>query len=374
MTRSKRAYRMLPIVLLLTVACEAQESEQQYEEEHASHDFPAVVDGQEQILTYEGTHDVVPEEDPDVKLVVFVHHGGAQNPVTYFENAMAALEEADADRPELDLAGTTMVLAPAMIGEDHIADDPDRYADGHYAYWPGGWREGATSASDPPVSNFDLLDALVLHVADEFPGVQAIVHIGHSAGGQLLSRYSLGTTVYDSLREREIFSRYVIANPSSVVYFDSRRPDLDADEGFVDYSDRTPVVDGEECPEFDHYKYGFGAEVDEYMTRRPLSQMTADFRDREVHLLQGLEDNDPEHGSLDDSCPGMVQGRHRLERGRRYYEYLGEFFGPEVYETTTIQLVPGVGHSNGRMWASEPGKDLIFIDADSARAANFGES
>jgi beta-aspartyl-peptidase (threonine type) len=335
------------------------------QEEHGRFDLPLTVDGQEHILTYDGTHDVMRDADPRVKLVVFVHHGASQNPTTYFDGLMAALDAADRERPELDLKASTLVVSPAMIGAHHIADRPERYAQGHYPFWDGGWREGANSVNDPPVSNFDLLDGMVRHIVDFYPRVKAIVHVGHSAGGQLVSRYSFGTPVYDELRARGIFVRYIVANPSSVLYFDRERPDLIAGEGFVDYRGRVPFVAGSECLDFNRYKYGLDGRVP-YMTRRPVAAMLASFRQRELILFHGLADNDPLGGGVDRSCPALLQGRHRLERGRRYYEYLGHFFGPDIYETKSIVFAAGVGHHSGQMFLSEPGREIMFIDADSA--------
>ena len=291
----------------------------QAQQEHGRFDFPFTVNGQEHVLTYEGTHDVMRQPDPAVKLVVFVHHGGSQNPVTYFRHMKAALDAAAADRPGLNLPGTTMIIAPGMIGAQHIADNPKRYAGKNYPHWDGGWREGEPSISTPQVSNFDLLDGMVLYIADHYPNAKAIVHVGHSAGGQLLSRYSFGTPVYDVLRERGIFVRYVIANPSSVLYFDRQRPDLIAGKGFVDYRARTPVLAEGECKEFNTYKYGLDGMVP-YMTRRLVAAMLASFRKREVFLFQGTSDIDPMADGLDRDCPGLLQGRFRLERGQRYYD------------------------------------------------------
>jgi hypothetical protein len=338
------------------------------QKEHGRYDFPLVVDGQSHILTYEGTHDLMGQVDPAVKLVVFVHHGGSQNAVSYFNSMKAALAEAAVDRPELNLAGTTMIIAPAMIGAQHLADRPDRYSRSRYPYWDGGWREGEPSVNTPRVSNFDLLDGMVLHVAERFPGVRAIVHVGHSAGGQLLSRYLLGTPVYDVLRNRGIYVRYVISNPSSLLYFDRQRPDLASGEGFVDYSSRMPVVGGGECREFNQYKYGLDALVP-YMTRRPVAEMLAGFRRRDVFLFLGLADTVLAADGLDRDCPAMLQGRFRLERGQRYYDYLGHFFGREIYKQKFIAFAPGVGHSAREMFRSKVGKPLIFINADSAPAS-----
>lgn len=333
-----------------------------FDEEHASYDFVAEIDGQEYILTYEGTHDIQAESDPDVTHAVFIQHGAAQNPVTYFDNAYAALEEAASDRPDLDLEDHTMVLATAKIGQSHVEDHPERYEDGHYPYWPGGWRGGSDSRNDPSVSNFDLLDAMALHIADEFPAVESIVFAGHSAGGQVMSRYSVGSPIHDDLQDRGLDVRYVVSNPSSFLYLDRQRPDLDAEEGVIDYANEDPVVDGEACEAFNSYAYGLEGDVVEYMARRPAEELVADFRDREVFIFQGEEDNDPEGGALDTRCQAMTQGAHRLERGERYYEHLGAVYGPDVYESTFLETVPGVGHSHSRMFASEAGKDILFLD------------
>lgn len=340
----------------------------QAQREHGRYDFPYVVNGQEHVLTYEGTHDIMKVKDSAVKLVVFVHHGGSQNPVTYFNGMKAALDSAAADRPGLDLMRTTMIISPAMIGERHIADNPKRYGGKHYPYWDNGWREGAPSINMPQISNFDLLDGMVLHVAEQFPGVNAIVHVGHSAGGQLLSRYVFGTGVSDVLRQRGIFVRYVVSNPSSVLYFDRQRPDLASSKGFIDYRARVPTWGGAECTDFNTYKYGLDGMVP-YMTRRPVSAMLLSFRERDVVLFQGLADTSQTAADLDKECAAMLQGRFRLERGQRYYEYLGHYIGPDVYKTKSIAFAPGVGHSAGAMFRSDAGKAIIFVNADSAAAA-----
>ncbi|MEW5915292.1 MAG: isoaspartyl peptidase/L-asparaginase, partial [Gemmatimonadota bacterium] len=335
--------------------------------EHARFDFAVTIEGRQHILTYDGTHDVTKDADPRIKLVVFVHHGGSQNPSTYFRHLTSALEAADRDRPTLNLKATTLVVSPGMIGPEHVADRPARYAKGNYPVWTNGWREGA-NATNVPVSNFDLLDGMVRHVATFYPNVKAIVHVGHSAGGQLLSRYALGSPVYDELRARGIVMRYVIGNPSSVLYFDRQRPDLIGEKGFVDYRTRVPHVEGRDCIAFNTYKYGLDNLVP-YMTRRPVAAMLASFRQREVFMFQGLEDRDPMGDGVDRDCPALLQGRFRLERGKRYHEYLGHFFGKDVYKTKFIEFAPGIAHSGGQMFASERGKAIIFVNADSAAAA-----
>ena len=116
------------------------------------------------------------------------------------------------------------------------------------------------------------------------------------------------------------------------------------------------------------YKYGLD-EMVPYMTRRPVAALLASYRPRDVYLFQGTLDIDPNADGLDKDCPGMLQGRFRLERGQRYHEYLGHFFGPQIYKSKHLVLSDGVAHSGGEMFRSTPGKPIIFINADSAAAA-----
>ncbi|MGQ0642914.1 MAG: hypothetical protein ACT4P6_19380 [Gemmatimonadaceae bacterium] len=98
-----------------------------------------------------------------------------------------------------------------------------------------------------------------------------------------------------------------------------------------------PLVDGRECRDFNTYKYGLD-ELVPYMKRRSISAMLASFRQRDVFLLQGLEDRDPMHDGVDRECPALLQGNFRLERGKRYYEYLGHFVGTDVYTPKFIEF------------------------------------
>jgi pimeloyl-ACP methyl ester carboxylesterase len=370
---------ILPVLLLgLLAGCQGPDTEtdsqvpaeeQEFEREHAAYDFPAMIDGQEFIQTYAGTHDIMADGDPEVRQVVFVQHGAAQNPVRYFQDAVTALEEADSERPELGLDRHVVILSIAAIGESHVEDNPDRYADGHYAYWPSGWRGGEASLNDPSISNFDLLDAMATYVADHFPALESIVFVGHSAGGQVMSRYAVGTPLTEGLEDRGIRVRYIISNPSTFLYFDRQRPDFEAGEGMLDFADQDPLVDDEACPAFNEYHTGFEGERPEYMTRRSVDEMLETFRHREVYLLQGADDNDPEGAALARGCDAMLQGAHRLERGERFYEYLGTFFGEEVYDNMRLVVVPGVGHNHAGMFASESGKQILFFDFFGDQAA-----
>jgi hypothetical protein len=142
-------------------------------------------------------------------------------------------------------------------------------------------------------------------VADRFPSLRAVVQVGHSAGGQLVSRYAVGTTVHDQLRERGIYMRSIIANPSSFLYLDRQRPNLAAESGFIDYDEGVPLVAAEPCATFNNYLYGMDRLVP-YMGRRPIADMLAAFRTRDIWIFNGMEDNQV-RPDMDTSCPASLQ-------------------------------------------------------------------
>ena len=96
---------------------------------------------------------------------------------------------------------------------------------------------------------------MVLHIADRYPNVKAIVHAGHSAGGQLLSRYSFGTPVYDVLRARDLRPLRDL-EPILDALLRSPASGPGSGKGFVDYRSRTPVLAEGECKEFNTYNTG----------------------------------------------------------------------------------------------------------------------
>ncbi|MEX3939314.1 hypothetical protein AB4Y44_07115 [Paraburkholderia sp. BR10937] len=148
--------------------------------------------------------------------------------------------------------------------------------------------------------------------------------------------------------QRGVTLRFVIANLSSWVYFDSLRPQPDG--GFAP-EDRTA------CPDVDDWKYGmrklprFAAAMHDAATleRRCL--------EREVVYLAGERDCDPVHPALDRSCAASAQGPHRLARARAYFAYLGPRH-PQLRQTWFE--VPDAGHNAEAMFLSGSGIRALF--------------
>ena len=82
--------------------------------------------------------------------------------------------------------------------------------------------------TDKRLSSFAVADRLLAELSDakRFPNLRRIVLAGHSAGGQFVNRYvavgRLGESGAGPARRLEY--RFLVANPSSYLYLDGRRP------------------------------------------------------------------------------------------------------------------------------------------------------
>ena len=102
-----------------------------------------------------------------------------------------------------------------------------------------GWKDGSLSeirrddSTDQRVSSFAVLDALLETLSDRkhWPALDLVVLAGHSAGGQFVQRYAVASAP-TVLSHQGIHTRFVVANPSSYLYFDARRP---TEHGFVTF-------------------------------------------------------------------------------------------------------------------------------------------
>ena len=143
--------------------------------------------------------------------------------------------------------------------------------------------------------------------------------------------------------------RYVVANPSSYLYFSADRPQPAG--GFA-------PADADACPGVDQWKYGWtGAPA--YAAQLSAPAYEARYLERDVVYLLGAQDTDPRHPALDKTCAGEAQGPHRLARGLSYAAYLRwrhPGFAP------VVRVVPGVGHDGERMLGSACGVAALFGD------------
>jgi acetyl esterase/lipase len=190
---------------------------------------------------------------------------------------------------------------------DTLVIAPEFQDSGPGLYWSSGWKRGNRSEDSQRVSSFEVLDRMV----EMFHGAAVV---GHSAGGQFVTRYAAGTRMQGLT--------YIVANPSSYMYLDDSRPV------------------GGDCPDFNEYGYGL-EELNSYMS----VGVAPDYPDRNViYMLGSLDTKVDKH--LDTSCEANRQGRNRYDRGVHFYEHLARHYRRPVHRKV---VVADVGHSPSRM-------------------------
>ncbi len=278
---------------------------------------------------------------PRVTRALVIFHGIKRNAVGYFRSANEAVQSAGK-------AGRgTIVIAPQFLTEEdavafHLDSGILRW---HHERWEG----GANAAGPAPISSFDAIDAVLAQLADRsrFPDLVQVVLAGHSGGGQVVQRYAVVGRGEAVLAKVGVRVRYVIANPSSYVYFSEDRPLSTA--GFARYTGS--------CKGFNRWKYGV-EDAPPYVGQDSFVNMEESYSRRDVIYLLGTADTDPHHSDLDVSCQGEAEGPHRFARGTAYFAYLKsrhpENFSQRLWE------VPGIAHDERGMFHSPCGMEALF--------------
>ncbi|MCP2340162.1 hypothetical protein [Actinomadura rupiterrae] len=251
----------------------------------------------------------------DVESAVVVVHGALRNAGDYFW----IVEEAACGR-------RVLVLAPQFLTAVDVRGRAECRELLHWETedWKGGFGE---------VSSFEVLDALLRRLLD---GVRRVTVAGNSAGGQFVNRYAAVGNVPD---ERV---RFVVANPSTYLYFDRVRPG----------------VDGLVGAERDQWRYGFGGARPEYVSESAEYYFER-YLGRDVVYLLGEEDADPGAALLEVHPAALAQGLTRFERGVRYYEYLEQKAGGSLERHRLVRLA-GVGHDARDVFTSAQGVEALF--------------
>lgn len=271
--------------------------------------------------------------DLDLEKLVITIHGVLRNASDYYAGMMNAAKLQGVE-------DKTLIISP------HFKSDEEPKMTTELYWTKGNWKYGSVSSNveeNKKVSAYTVMDLLLerINQSRNFPRLKEIVLIGHSAGGQYVSRYSV-TGKYHSI----IPLHYIISNPSSYLYLSSQRPTSDPEK----YA--TPTT--ENCPDYDDYAYGL-KNRNFYSAQTPASQLVSRFLSRKVTLLLGESDTELE--DLDTSCEANLQGKNRWERGNHYYNYIRHSFPNTTLNKTTV---PGVGHDSEKMYQSVEGRSLIF--------------
>ncbi len=287
----------------------------------------------------------------DISSAVVVIHGNNRNADVYFEN----MSTAAAMRP--GVTNTTVIVAPQFLTEEDI---DFHNLDEEHLYWTsGGWKSGSNSrdeATNPRperIPSYAVLDSLMIQIATNFPNLRSLIFTGHSAGGQVATRYAATSLIFETLRDQfQVCAKFIVANPSSYVYMDERR--------IVDgTTNQFAAPDASDCLDYNEWKYGL-SDLFTYPSNTGATKIRNLLKSRRVVYLLGEDDNNPNSSSLDTSCPAMLQGKHRLERGVIYFNHLQDYYGEEILEFQSLDTVPDAGHSNLEMYTSDIGLFHLF--------------
>lgn len=224
--------------------------------------------------------------------IVFVMHGHSKDAKGYRDTWIDLAEQYG-----------FMVIAP------HFA--PPQWASGAYAY--SSVFAGKDGFADESKWSFTLIDHLfdAIKAATDNANPRYMIY-GHSEGGQFVHRLVL-------LRPDAKFSKAAIANPGWYT-----------------------------MPSFSvRYPYGLlGSPASPDGLRRSLG--------RDVVLLLGDQDNDPNHPELRRTPQAMAQGTNRLARGQAFFaqaeQAAKDLGGPLAGQFAwQLRVVPGAGHDNAKM-------------------------
>ena len=282
-------------------------------------------------------------------------HGAGRNADGYFVSTLAAGF----------LAGgleNTLIISPRMASNEG-GGCRDSLATNEISWHCNAWRSGGPSPKSPSLTSFDFLDEILRKVSRKqvFPNVRAIVMVGHSAGGQVLNRYSMSNKVHETLG---VPVTYIVSNPSSYAYPDSVRPTSAAyslaahPPGYVvEPAQDTPAFrpfGDRNCTTYDQWPYGFRNRTG-YSAAQSDDQLRKQLAARPVVYLLGGLDILPLAG-FDGSCAAMAQGPTRMARGQAYAKYANEVLGARH----TVALVPLCGHNARCMYTTQSVLPLLF--------------
>lgn len=279
---------------------------------------------------------------------VIMIHGRLRNADVYFKQAQQICASAGAD-------DSTLLLVPQYLAR---ADVDAHGLDASMLYWEWtSWMGGGNAEGPWPVSAFEVLDALLRELAQpgRFPALKTVVVAGHSGGGQVVQRYAVLARAERDVIAQGRTVRYVVANPSSYVYFDGLRPVPDSAE--------FALVDTQACPGYNAWKYGLeklpAYGLDDAGQVPSAQALATAYLERDVTVLLGGRDSDPQHPALDRSCSAATQGESRLVRGRNYERYLRHRLGGAPL-AHGFHEVEGVAHDALGVFGSPAGRRALF--------------
>lgn len=282
-----------------------------------------------------------------VTRAMVIVHGQGRNADNYFMTGLAAGYLANA-------LEDTVIVSP-RVASNNGAGCKDKLEPGEVSWDCAGWRTGIEASNAKGLYSFDLLDAVVKLLNDEkvFPNLKKIVIGGHSAGGQMLNRYSAANKIHETSR---VPVEYVVSNPSSYVYLDDQRlpKDFNCDENgrcgqmFGSFSDRR------NCTTYNDWGHGLD-KLKGYVADLTPDQIRKQLVNRPVTYLASELDTLPIAG-FDSSCISMAQGATRFDRAKGFFAHInGKYKAKHRFVP-----VPLCGHNARCVWTADVALPVLF--------------
>lgn len=264
----------------------------------------------------------------DAEPLVIVVHGALRDSDRYFANAQNAARRTGSD---------ALIVAPQFLSVADAVPDGALYWDVE------GWKGGYPAVGPVPVSSFTAMDSLLEQLAaGSNPHRPSVVIFGNSAGGQFVNRYAAVGRGPDALARCGIRVRFIIANPSTYLYFGPDRPHAVTDSSRVN-----------------RWRYGFD-DAPGYVNTGPQRSLER-YLGRDVTIVLGAQDTDQAALLLEVSPAAMAQGANRLERGI-YYDQHVRGHAREAGRTAGHKLIrlTGVGHAAEDVLAAAQTREIMF--------------
>jgi hypothetical protein len=246
------------------------------------------------------------------------------------------------------------LIAPEFLEQNDA--DANQVPDDDLRWRHEAWIDGE-NAHDSSISSFDALDAILKRLSNHilFPNLQSVVLVGYAGGGMMVQRYAVAGRGSDALVHSGVHLRFVIANPSSYLYFSPERPVTDS-HGDFDFS-----IPARECANDDNqWRFGI-VNPPPYAANSDFADLERRYIQRDVIYLLGTDAVDP-HDTGDLSCSAEDEGPNRFLRGIAYFRYLEQRHPELMKESASQQLwfVPLVANDSYKMLTSFCGKAALF--------------
>lgn len=236
--------------------------------------------------------------DPSITRAIIVCHGTSLSPDEYGNVVRKNME---------NYLGNTIVIAPFFA-------ESSNWPETGQIYWGSSiWPELGDSSGSLAftVSSGTVLDNIIARLYSTFTNLEGIILAGHSAGGQLVNRYSAASS--------DTRNRYLVSAASSYVYLDGNRANA-----FGGWTVATSPST------FDDWKYGLShltTAASTYVQDVGVYNLRHNLLNAKVTYMVGALDNDPADTSMDLSADAALQGTQRVERQSNYYAHIQYYYG-----------------------------------------------